>query len=154
MMNPSNIVGCLCDFVKNNLSSYLTSDISSKERQIAQHLCETTVTFNKCKRFEYEEETTLDLDEMSNDYESKFDDNTFHDDDSFEADDEWESGEKEREAYSVKGYSLNYMKGVVAYADAKDSSGKRRRSWKTIHHKYKKVPEQSYISRFRKYIEQ
>ncbi|CAF3324932.1 unnamed protein product [Rotaria socialis] len=154
VMNPANIVDCLCDLVKNNLSLHSTSDISSKEREIAQHLCETIVTFNKCKRVEYEEETTLDLYEMSNDYESEVDDTTSHDDDSSEADDELESEEKEREGCNVKGYSLEYMKEVVAYADAKDSSGKRRRSWKTVHHKYKKVPDQAYISRFRNYIEQ
>ena len=91
---------------------------------------------------------------MSDDYESEVDNNTIHHDDISEADDEWESEGKEREAYSVKGSSLEYMKEVVAYADAKDSSGKRRRSWKTVHHKYKKVPDQSYISRFRRYIEQ
>ena len=153
-MNPANIVDCLCDLVKKNLSLHLTSDISSKECEIAQHLYETIVTSNKCKRYEYKEETTLDLDEISDDYESEVDDNTFHDDDSSEADDEWESEGKEREAYSVKGYSLEYLKEVVAYVDAKDSSGKRRRSRKTVHHKYKKVPDQSHISRFRKYIEE
>ena len=38
---------------------------------------------------------TLRLDEMSDDYESEVDDNTFHYDDSSEADDEWESEGKE-----------------------------------------------------------
>ena len=46
------------------------------------------------------------------------------------------------------------MKEVVAYIDAKDSSGKRGRPWKTVDHKYKKFPDQSYITQFCKYIEQ
>ncbi|CAF4691520.1 unnamed protein product [Rotaria socialis] len=122
VVNPVNTVDCFCDLVKNNLCLHSTSDISPKEREIAKHLCETIVTFNKCKRFEYEEETTLDLDEMSDDYENEVNDNIFHDNDSSEADDEWGSEGKEREAYSVKGYSLEYMKQVVGYAGAKDSS--------------------------------
>ena len=40
---------------------------------------------------------------------------------------------------------------VVDFADAKDSSGKCRRSWKTIKHRYQSLPDQNCISRFRKY---
>ncbi|CAF5045695.1 unnamed protein product [Rotaria sp. Silwood1] len=40
------------------------------------------------------------------------------------------------------------MKEVVDFADAKDSSGKRRRSWKTVKHRYRSLPDQNYISRF------
>ena len=46
------------------------------------------------------------------------------------------------------------MKEVVSFADAKDSSGKNHRSWKTIKHRYRSIPDQSYISRFRKYLNQ
>ena len=46
------------------------------------------------------------------------------------------------------------MREVVDFADVKDSSGKRRRSWKTIKHRYQSLPDQNYISRFRKYIAQ
>ena len=53
------------------------------------------MVFNKCKKFEYEEETMLDLGEIS---------------------DEWESEENE--------HSLEYMREVVAYDDAIDSSVK------------------------------
>lgn len=153
-MNPANIVDCLCDLVKSSLSLQSTSDISQKERELALHLCETITAFNKCKNVEYEEETTLDLGEISDEHESEVDDKTFHDDNSSEADDEWEAKESEGEGCNLNDYSLQYMKEVVAYADAKDASGKRRRSWKTIHHKYRRIPAQSYISRFRKYIEQ
>ena len=83
---------------------------------------------------------------MSDDYESEADDSTFYHDDSSEADDEWELEGKERESYGVKKYSLEYTIEVVANADAKDSLGKRRKSSKTVHHKYKKVPDQSHKS--------
>ena len=43
------------------------------------------------------------------------------------------------------------MKGVVNFADANDSSSKRRRSWKTIKHRDRLLPNQHYINRFRKY---
>jgi hypothetical protein len=45
------------------------------------------------------------------------------------------------------------MKEVVEFADAKDSTGKRRRSWKTIHHRFRSLPNQGYVARFRHYLE-
>jgi len=117
-------------------------------------LCETINSFNECGIFEYTEETTLDIGEISDESESEINNKTSHDYDNSQADDEWESKENERLSYDLSDYSLKYMKEVVAYADAKDSSGKRRRSWKSVHEKYKRIPAQTYISRFRKYIEQ
>ncbi|CAF4175608.1 unnamed protein product, partial [Rotaria sordida] len=153
-MNAANIIDCLSNLLKHNLTLNSTSCISQKEREVAQHLCETITTLNECKSFEFEEETTLDVGETSNEDENEDDKNTFYDDNSSEADDEWESKENEREHHDLSDYSLAYMKEVVAYADAKDSSGKRRRSWKSVHEKYKRIPAQTYISRFRKYLEQ
>jgi hypothetical protein len=45
------------------------------------------------------------------------------------------------------------MQEVVNFADAKDRNGKKRRTWKTVHHRYKAIPSQSYVSKFRKYLE-
>ena len=153
-MNLANIIDCLCSLVKNNLSLSPTPNVSQKEREVARYLCETINTFNECKEFEYKEEMTLDLGEISDKYESEINNETTHDYDSSQEDDEWESKENERLSYGLSEYSLEYMKEVVAYADAEDPSGKRRRSWKSIHHAYKRIPAQTYISRFRNYIEQ
>ena len=153
-MNPGNMIDCLYSLVKNNLGLSPTPNVSQKEREVAQYLRETISTFNECKEFEYEEATTLDLGEISDEYESEINDETTHDNDSSQEDDEWESKENELLSYGLSEYSLEYMKEVVAYADAEDSSGKRQRSWKSIHHAHRRIPAQTYISRFRNYIEQ
>ncbi|CAF2120193.1 unnamed protein product [Rotaria magnacalcarata] len=153
-MNPANIVDCLCDLVKNGLSLNSTTSVSQKEREVAQHLCATISTFNECKIFEYKDEITLDVGEMSDECESEVFNKNDYNYDSSEANDDGEPKENERISYDISEYSLEYMKEVVAYADAKDSSGKRRRSWKSVHDRYKRIPAQTYVSRFRKYIEQ
>ena len=43
---------------------------------------------------------------------------------------------------------------VVDFAYAKDSSIKRRRSWKTIRHRYQFLSVRNYISRFHRYMAQ
>ncbi|CAF1125358.1 unnamed protein product [Didymodactylos carnosus] len=45
------------------------------------------------------------------------------------------------------------MQEVVDFADEKNKNGKRRRSWKTVHHMYKSLPDQTYVRRFRKYLQ-
>ena len=153
-MNPANIIDCLFSLVKNNLSLSPTSNVSRKEREVAQHLCETINTFNECKEFECKEVTTLDLGEISDEYESKINNEMTDDNDGSQDDDDWESKENERLSYGLSEYSLEYIKEVVAYADAEDLSGKRRRSWKSIYQAYKRIPPQTYIRCFRNYIEQ
>ena len=46
------------------------------------------------------------------------------------------------------------MKESVSFTDAKDSSGKHRRSWKTIKQRYRSIPDQNSITRFLKYLNQ
>ena len=68
-----------------------------------------------------------------------------------DADDEWDNKKDLKENCTLNSYSVEFMREVVDFADAKDSSSKRRRSWKTIKHRYQSLPGQNYISRFRKY---
>ena len=49
---------------------------------------------------------------------------------------------------------MEFMEEVVRFAGEKDSSGKRRRSWTSIKHRYRSIPSQNYISRFRKCLSQ
>ena len=43
---------------------------------------------------------------------------------------------------------------VIGYVDGINKSGrKRRRSWKSIHNRFKSIPSQTYISNFRHYLE-
>ena len=72
-MSAANIIDCLSDLLENYLTFNSTSCISQKKREVALHLCETIITFNGCKNFEFEEEITLDVGEISDEYENDVD---------------------------------------------------------------------------------
>jgi len=69
------------------------------------------------------------------------------------ADPEWDDKEHDEGHHSQTNYSLEFMQEVVDFADAKEKNGKRRRSWKTVHNRYKTILNQGYINRFRTYVE-
>jgi hypothetical protein len=45
------------------------------------------------------------------------------------------------------------VKAVVAFPDEKDANEKRRHTWKSIHNRFKSLPNQSYVSLFRNYLQ-
>ena len=45
------------------------------------------------------------------------------------------------------------MQQVIDYADATDACGERRRSWITVHHRYRTFPNQGYLARFQQYLQ-
>ncbi|CAF4245808.1 unnamed protein product, partial [Adineta steineri] len=51
-------------------------------------------------------------------------------------------------------FSLDYMKKVLDYYDEVDANGKRKHSWLSINHRFRKIPNSGYLVRFRKYIDQ
>ncbi|CAF2517030.1 unnamed protein product [Rotaria sp. Silwood2] len=126
-MSAANIVRCLSELFDVDLTLKITK-ISQKERLIVQRLAEIINSLTNCDQFHYDAEVTLDLVNDLNDY--------YYDTD------------------ILNNYSIEFMKEVIDFADAKDSSGKRRRSWKTIKHRYRSIPDQAYISRFRQYVAQ
>jgi hypothetical protein len=147
-MNPHNVVNLLIDMVKVNLDVHLPSRVTSQEREVAQYLFETLKSFENATKFNYQEETTLDL-HMS-DYISSDEDTNTTDDNGV---DEWTNEEGEKITHHLNQYSLEYMKAVVDFADEKDDYGKRRHTWKSIHHRFKSLPSQSYVSLFRTYLQ-
>ena len=85
-----------------------------------------------------------------NDYEG----DECEEDDESESDSDYDIENDVDEKYpNLCNYSFEFMQQVVDYADEKGESGKRRRTWKSIHHRFRTVPHQGYVSRFRKYIE-
>ncbi|CAF1179697.1 unnamed protein product [Didymodactylos carnosus] len=65
--------------------------------------------------------------------------------------DEMVKGEKG----SIKAnFSLDYMKKIVEYYDARDLNGRRRHTWKSTQHRFKSIPHRQHIARFRHYIDQ
>ena len=58
-----------------------------------------------------------------------------------------------KEHAELSKYSLEFMQSVVDYAYEENESGQRRRTWKSVKHRFQKLPNQNYISRFKKYLE-
>ena len=83
------------------------------------------------------------------------DDDIIHNNsDDSDAYDELDNKENTKEHYQLNNYSIEFMEEVIGFADAKDSSGKRHRSWKTVKSRYRSISDQNYISHFRKYLAQ
>ena len=150
-MNPYNVVNALVDIVQVNIDLY-PSKVTPKERELAQHLYETIKLFVDGTKFNYQEETTLDLHIMLDYAGSDEDTDTIYNDGN-EVDDEWTNEADEKATRHLKQYSFEYMKAVVDFADAKDEYGKRRHTWKSIHNRFKSLPSQSYVSLFRNYLQ-
>jgi hypothetical protein len=148
-MNPANIVQCLAELMSTSLNLNDT-EVTQKEREVAQHISETITSFSHCNQFHYEENITLDLDENPDVYSNSDHEKSYQEiGSSDEGDDEWEDNVQPRH---ISNYSLEFMKEVVAFADETNAYGKRRRSWKTVQNRYKSIPAQNYITRFRNYI--
>ncbi|CAF1540353.1 unnamed protein product [Adineta ricciae] len=150
-MNPYNVVNALLDIVKVNIDLY-PSKITPKEKELAQHLYETIKSFVDCTKFNYQEETTLDLHDMSDYSDNDEDMDTVYNDRN-EVDDEWTNEADGKATRHLKQYSLEYMKAVVDFADEKDAYGKKRHTWKSIHNRFKSLLSQSYVSLFRNYLQ-
>ncbi|CAF4470333.1 unnamed protein product, partial [Didymodactylos carnosus] len=121
-----------------------------------ENLYETIKSVKSATTYRYSEETTLDVDNDPFDYSSSSDEEEGHHDNNSESEEEVdeEESKSEKDKRHLANYSLDFMQEVVDYADEKDKNGKRRRSWKTVRHRYKSVPNQSYVSRFRTYLQQ
>jgi hypothetical protein len=101
-----------------------------------------------------ENENTLD-------YDASFD-NT-HEDENYEAETDEENdptfygteSEKELEDDTLlQKFSLKYMTNVIDFYDEiNETTGKRKYTWKSLQHRFKRVSHIRYLARFRKYIE-
>jgi hypothetical protein len=151
-MNPAKIIYCLSDIMHVNLNDSTIDKPSQEEREIAQHLAEIINSLCNRKQFEYEEETTLDFYYDQDDYDG--DECEEKEGDESENDSDYDIDNDVIEKYpKLDNYSFEYMQQVVDFADGTDESGKHRRTWKSIHHRFRTLPNQGYVSRFRKYIE-
>lgn len=50
-------------------------------------------------------------------------------------------------------FSLDYMKKVLDYYDEVDENDNRKHSWRSINHRFKRVSDSTYLSRFHKYVD-
>ena len=114
------------------------------EEKIVHSLLEIIDSVSECTSFEVESETTLDYD----------DDDAFSDSEAENMDPDFDETENTESSANQMNFTLEYMKKVIDYYDACDSNGRKKHTWKSTKHKFKAVPCQQYISRFRHYIEQ
>ena len=149
-MNPSKIVYCLFDIMKINFDDCKRDKVLQEEREVAIYLAEIINSLCNRKQFEHQEETTLDFYYNENDDETEEEDN-----DKIENDTDYEfEDDVNQQKHELSNYTIEFMQQVVDYADETDESGKRRRTWKSVHRRFRTLPHQSYVSRFRKYLEQ
>ncbi|CAF4573404.1 unnamed protein product [Rotaria sp. Silwood2] len=122
---------------------------------MAEHLADTIRLVSQSQRVYYEEKTTIDIGEESNEDESDEDEEKFGEDkDTENRDPDWSDERLVWEKFGLKEYSEDFMREVIDYVDGTNKSGgKRRRSWKSIHNRFKSIPNQNYISNYRHYLE-
>ena len=71
-----------------------------------------------------------------------------------ECDEEFMELDTDRHHHLQKHFSLEYMKQAIDFYDElNEKTGKKKHSWKTFQHHFRKVKNRSYIERFRKYVE-
>ncbi|CAF2942494.1 unnamed protein product [Rotaria sp. Silwood2] len=120
------------------------SRASPLEEEIVRFLLEVIENVHKCTSYEVESETTLDHD----------DDDVFSDFEDESIDPNFDETEDVESPPITMNFALYYMKKVIDYYDARDSTGRKRHTWKSTKHQFKSIPHRQYIARFRHYIEQ
>ena len=129
-MNPTKDIYCLSNMMNVKWNDNEIGESSQEEREIAQHLAEIILSFCSRKQFEYEPETTL---------------NFYHDQCEYDGDDGCEEEtdvETENDLVEkhpqLENYSIEFMQQVIEFVDEKDESEKCRRTWKYIHHRFRR----------------
>ncbi|CAF3878704.1 unnamed protein product, partial [Rotaria sp. Silwood1] len=153
MINPYNILKLLSNFIFDKFSYNAPSPITCDEEQIARNLFNCLIKILESSSYLFESESTLDVDDestYSDDEDSAPKTPTFKqldvalDTDYQIIDDDFNLDQK---------FSLEYMKSAVDYFDEKDAlTGKRKRSWTSVQHRFRRIPNPQCITRFRKYI--
>ena len=154
-MKPGKIIRCLSDVMSIDLGDDSLNLPSQEEREVAEYLADVILSICNRKQFEYEDQTTLDVyyENLSNDYDEDEEDELEEgptqsgNGSDYEVDDELK-----KEHHELSNFSLDFMRSAVDYAYEEDDAGKRRRTWKSVKHRFRTLPNQKYVSRFKKYL--
>lgn len=110
---------------------------SQEEREVVEYLAEVVISICNPKRFEYEEKTTSDL------YYDQYDNEGDETEEEEEISNESERGsdyelehDLKKQHHELSNFSLDFMQRVVDFANEEAVSGKRRRAWKSIKHRF------------------
>ncbi|CAF1504101.1 unnamed protein product, partial [Rotaria sordida] len=153
MINASVVCSLLTEKFSQSTGSRKISlqSPSAREEEVTNHLAELLNTIINCHEFTVESEISLDY--ISDDLtEDEIDQYAVSEDS--ELDPDFNDTDNDDSDDLLQKFSLDYMKKVIEYYDERNPlTGKRRRSWKGVKRRFKRVTHSSYISRFRAYIE-
>ena len=152
MISLTRIAKLLVDRVTENETPHRPGTRSSScEEEIINSLLKMLNNVCNCTSYEIESDVTLDYDD-----EEEF--GGFEDEDTDSTDESvdpsFDESAKDGNMTNKTNFSLDYMKKVIDYYDARDSKGQRKHTWKSTQHRFKSVSHRQYITRFRHYIEQ
>ncbi|CAF1564948.1 unnamed protein product, partial [Didymodactylos carnosus] len=100
--------------IERMVVSCTSSPVTVSELQMAEHLADTIQLVSQSQRVYYEEETTIDIGEVSNKDESDGDEEKFGEDkDTEDTDPHWSDESLAREKLGLKEYSQDYMRDYL-----------------------------------------
>ena len=153
MINPHNMLKVLSNLTSNKISRNSLSPINNEEEHVASNLYKCLESILGSTSHTFETENTLDHDDelFDEDVENPLP-LAFTDED---LDSIKDADYELIDEFNLQNhFSLDYMKQVVDYYDERDPiTGKRKRKWQTVKHRFQRVPNPKCIARFRKYIE-
>ena len=161
MINPYNVVNILVDLVSNRLTPNSTISTTQRDREVANMLFENVESILNSVFFSFKNDFTFDSDNVvevsdemilsENDVNIKSNDNDDDDDDIDGGDksyddtfafDENFSIENEKEDVIRNEFSIEYMTNVVNFFDEKDSTGKRKHSYRSVQRRFERVKDE------------
>jgi hypothetical protein len=144
MIDRVRVAKLLADRMAKSEDSKYQRMRGNADGDVANCLLEIIGKVCKCSSYEFESETTLDHD----------DDEEFNDFENEDLDPDFD-GTKEDEKLSTKEkFTLDFMKNVVEFYDTPDAIRRKEHTWESTKHRFRLIPHQQYITRFRYYIEQ
>jgi hypothetical protein len=157
MIEAADIVSMLSERVSKG-DNYQPKGNKQVQELIA-YLFQTIQTFLSNSLFEIYDESTLDQIDSSDDF-SGDESQESEDNQELESEEEIEDNEEQMDSTEeesndkqpTRKFSLDYMKKVLDYYDEVDQNGKRKHSWKSVSHRFRRIPHRQYIVRFRDYV--
>ena len=144
MIDPAKVTKLLADRVtKSEDSNRRQLRGIPYEEEVAKYLQNIMENVCKCTSYEVESETTLDYD----------DNEEFREIEDESLDPSFDETEEDDKLHTRENFSLDFMKKVIDFYDARNANGRRRHTCESTKYGFKSVSSQQYISRFRHYIE-
>lgn len=151
MITPRQIIKLLVDRVPEDGEVRRRRTRSNPhEEEIIDYLLKVVDDVCNCTSYQIESDATLDYDDEE-DFAVSDDEDVDSADESVDPTFEEST---EGDSMMIKNFSIDFMKKVIDYFDARDLKGRKKHTWKSTQHQFKSVPHRQYITRFRHYIEQ